>query len=858
MRKPSSEKRNRRFPENPPKNAPSAQPSSEIERGTLSLAYPMNCPQYEAYRHGPVLGGIGTGWFSFNGAGLVNSRLYNMFKMEGGRPGSFFAIRTATKSKTTVRLLQDYLHIGSIQGNDLLHYGQRLVEKADCRSFPPAIEIDYYDRELPCDVSATAFSPVIPDEYMLSSFPVAVFVFKIRNITREAIDGSLLFSFQNDIGFWDFGHHEFCRAEKIASDSVIGVSMTNGSKELKKEHRGEIVLATRPDAGQVSVVAAWVVTGNGEELFVPLTEEGDIRDDWEDPAIAYFHEELAELIEMQRKGNQKYAPKAGAVAVRFSVLQGEEKTVPFFLAWHFPMLSFKDIGCKIGRTLKGEITHFDQDGWYRQHTRYVEGAADLLKRAADGYQAWWQAIESWHKKILSMNLPDWVLIKYVHELTYLLGWSHWVYQDVKDYFVLVEGQFSDCPSTNDVDGYNWFVMLWPQLELQESREIRDGQHSNGKIPHDLQIVTPPNQGHQEPWFVIRSFQNYVFSHDRGYLDSSWPAIKKAFQFQLDACIDKDAVLLKVDHNGSGGYDSWDCDGFPAYVNSQWLLELKILSRLALHFGEKSLKNECDSLFNRAQESYIKYLWADDDKAYPYFRLCSGDVYDRDCCQTEELIGVFYGNLFGEEILPKTYVERTLNTIYEKLYVPDYGWLCGRYIDGRIPVSDPNARATKIMQSARVRPIAQWQLASLLVQTGRVAEGLKTAEWIYRHETNQKYTNLWTYPYYTAAFDNQGNFKKFFDFCYPSYPRTGFLAFLLSCAGAVATLDGIRFRPAASFSPGHGYLFKWGNGWIALCVESQVDRLYRAIVNGKPSPYDAADGIEISGAMQEKKIEIVLK
>jgi non-lysosomal glucosylceramidase len=826
---------------------------------SIPLAYSMNRPELRAYRHGPILGGIGTGWISFNGSGLINSRMYNMLKMEGGRPGSFFAIRTASKTGTTVRILQDYLHLGSVEGRGLLHYGQKMVERTDCRSFPPAIEIDYYDKKLPCDVSVTAFSPVVPDEYILSSFPIAVFIFKIKNTTKETIDTTLLFSFQNDIGFWDFGNHESCTAEKVSTDSFHGISMTNRSKNLKKEHRGEIIIAADSAAGKVSTIPEWTVTGNGKELFVPFIVEGDVRDDWKNPDMAYFNESLGKLIEMQQKGNQNYAAKAGAVAVRTTIEPGEEKIIPFFLGWYFPMQSFKDVGCQIGKVIKGEIVQFDQDGWYHQYTRHVGKPVELIEKGIEDYKTWWESINSWHQKILSMNLPDWILIKYVHELTYLFGWSHWVYKDKNDYFIIVEGQFSDCPSTNDVDGYNWFVLLWPKLEIQESTEIRDGQHNDGKIPHDLKIATPPNQGHQEPWFIIRCYQNYVFSRDHQYLEKSWPAIKRAFQYQLDTCIDKTASLLTVDHNGSGGYDSWNCDGFPAYVNSQWLLELKILSKLAYHFNDNNMKQDCDSLFEKAQKNYIDYLWVDHDKAYPYFRLCSGDVYDRDCCQTEELIGVFYGNLFGESILSDHYIAKTLNTIYEKLYIHEYGWLCGRYIDGRIPVSDPNVKASKIMQSARVRPIAQWQLASLLIQIGRVQEGLKTAEWIYKEETSQDYTNLWTYPYYTAAFDNSGNFKKYFDFCYPSYPRTGFLPFLLSCAGTEATIDGILFRPLVPFPPDHTYLFKWGKGWIRINIQNQINQISKAYVNGTPMAFDRSKGIMIPGKMENlEKIEIVLK
>ena len=55
-----------------------------------------------------------------------------------------------------------------------------------------------YDAEVRCE----AFSPILPGDYQRTSYPVAVFVWTLRNPTNKPLDLSLLLSWRNTTGWF--------------------------------------------------------------------------------------------------------------------------------------------------------------------------------------------------------------------------------------------------------------------------------------------------------------------------------------------------------------------------------------------------------------------------------------------------------------------------------------------------------------------------------------------------------------------------------------------------------------------------------------------------------------------------------
>ena len=55
-----------------------------------------------------------------------------------------------------------------------------------------------YDAEVRCE----AFSPILPGDYQRTSYPVAVFIWTLRNPTDQPLDLSLLLSWRNTTGWF--------------------------------------------------------------------------------------------------------------------------------------------------------------------------------------------------------------------------------------------------------------------------------------------------------------------------------------------------------------------------------------------------------------------------------------------------------------------------------------------------------------------------------------------------------------------------------------------------------------------------------------------------------------------------------
>jgi len=434
----------------------------------------------------------------------------------------------------------------------------------------------------------------------------------------------------------------------------------------------------------------------------------------------------------------------------------------------------------------------------------------------------------------SSGAPAWLVSRYFHDLTYIPGYTYWISKEQENFFLLQEGQFGNGLCTVDVDGYNWLVLMWPRLELQEMRQLARNQWPSGEGAQELALNRGSHGSLEAMWFTIRTYQDYVWTQDREFLDFMWPYVKRTIQYTLDHEYDPQAGLTKVQMQGVNSYDSWRMDGYTAYGNSQWLACLRMAEKMAALEGEQDLARQYRRLFEKAAASFIEKLWVDNGR-WGYFKLCSGKVWDADAAMLEQLVGVYWGDHLGFEILPRNYVRMALDTIYRLNSLGQLGWVCGRFPDGRVPLWDRSleAPASKMQHSGRNRGTAQWQLASLLTTQGRAEEGMRAAELIYNLESTRKEVSLWTYPYYLAYFNEDGSFGGYFPFLYPSYPRMGSWGYYIACAGLVATEEGLFIKPRVRFDRAHQrYMARWGVADVNITTQGSGEGMAGATVDGK--------------------------
>jgi uncharacterized protein (DUF608 family) len=818
-------------------------PAAGAVEWELSVKYDMSYPNLKAYRYGPMLGGIGTGGLSFNTAGLCNYTLFSYAFNEGNLDGSFFAAYVDDGEKKAVRFLQSFgrgakgfavekdkafehgvgaeapgagrrrrVETGEWIGAD---FGQKMVDTTLCYSLPPAVETHYLDADFPCRISATAFSPLIPHDYRSSNLPAVVFVYHLENPTDRSIEVSLLFSFQNNIGWVDKKKFENTFNKIIKKDGLTTIVLDREPAGIKPEHSGQVVIAVPDSAGKVSYIAEWDAGGDGADLFKGFQDDGSLSNS-------------AESI-----GTEKQ--KAGAVAVKVTLAAGEKKDVPFFLAWYFEKMDLRDADVtSFGTVKEGKEIHYELSGWTQHYTKYISGAAELVKEAAQNYLKWWDKIYALHNSMVQSAIPDWLVSRYFHDLTYIPKWTYWIERDGEEKFLVQEGQFGDGLCTVDVDGYNWLVLWWARLELAEMRQLAEAQWADGESVQELAMYGG-SHGHLEAmWFTIRTWQDYAWTLDDEFLRFMWPSVKKTIDYTLRKEFDAETGLAKVEYSGCNSYDSWRMDGAPSYGNSQWLVVLRMAEKMAQIAGETEPAEKYRKLFAKAQSSMIEQLWTEAGP-YSYFRLCTGNVWDKDACHVEQLIGTYWGDHLGLEVLPDSYNKLALETIYTLNNMGQLGWVCGRFPDGSVPLWDRalKAPASKMQHSGRNRGVAQWNLATLLLTQGRIDEGVEAGELIYNMESTRKQVSLWNYPYYLCYFWEDGSFGGYFPAIYTSYPRMGSLGYYIGCAGAVATEKGLYIKPRVRFSSSdQKYFVHWANADVEISASGLGDSITSAKVNGR--------------------------
>ena len=148
------------------------QAEAELAAWKKSLHQPAKPRTYSSDKHTDArmpLGGIGTGCFEIGADGRFTTwQLFNTLR--DGYVPFFFAVRAGGKAK----LLQT-------TGGPNFPKIARIEMQGDY----PIATLKFIDREIPVRIEMQAFSPLAPLDSQISSLPVACFVFKIHNPTKQ-------------------------------------------------------------------------------------------------------------------------------------------------------------------------------------------------------------------------------------------------------------------------------------------------------------------------------------------------------------------------------------------------------------------------------------------------------------------------------------------------------------------------------------------------------------------------------------------------------------------------------------------------------------------------------------------------
>ncbi|WP_263356441.1 non-lysosomal glucosylceramidase [Acidicapsa ligni] len=728
----------------------------------------------DGYWQGVPVGGFGAGTFSrtYRGdfarwhikAGVhkyepVNANQFAMFQQSEGEPQG-----------TARVLMTDHPHNGELSSWQWNYP----VGAGDYNALYPKSWYDYKWDKFPAHVVLEQFSPITPDNYRESSYPVAVYRWHADNPTNKPVTVSVLLSWTNMAGWFrtytrDFkgtpnqgNHNEFKSEPAGAAGTMKGIVFgRNHEGSSPNEWDGQFAIAALDSPGvEVSYQTTFLAAGDGKAVWAPFAKDGRLAND-------------------QKSWVSDKEKLAGAITLRFTLQPGEHKIIPMVIAWDFPVVEFGE-----GRK------------WDRRYTDfYGTSGQSAWKIARDGLlnaTAWSESIDKWQAPYINdESKPLWYRGMLFNELYALTdGGTFWGRQQgsnpkTEPSFALLECFDYAYYATLDVRFYASLPLLkfWPKIDKQVLREFADTvpkewpeqglwvaktaetgtpvSHKRkkiGAVPHDLGVpeadpfvaVNEPGWQDTNDWkdlnskFVLMVYRDYVLTGktDAAFLRETWPAVKDAIEY-----------LRQFDHGGgvpenSGypdqTYDSWVVKGVSAYSGGLWLAALRAGEETARILGDTRTATEYHALFLKGQKTYISLLWNGE-----YFRYDTSSGATN-AIQADQLAGQWYANLTGlGDIVPHEMQVSTLKKIYDynvrKFGDGDMGAANGMNADGSIFDNE---------QGKEVWAGTTLGYAGLLMSEGMKDEAYKTTHGLY-HVIYESKGYWFRTP---EAWDVTGNFR----------------------------------------------------------------------------------------------------
>ena len=638
----------------------------------------------------------------------------------------------------------------------------------------PKAWFDYQWNQFPAHVVLEQFSPVLPDNYRESSYPVAIYRWHADNPTNKAVTVSVLLSWTNMVGWFrtftrDFqgapnqGNHNEFASEKLPIGTMKGIVFNRNRADSKpREADGQFAIAAIEAPGvEVTYHASFPAEGDGKAIWSHFAQDGRLANN--DTSWVSDGEKLA-----------------GAIAVRFTLQPGEKKVVPMVIAWDFPVVQFGE-----GRE------------WNRRYTDfYGSEGTNALAIARDGLQnssAWSDAIDAWQAPYINDgSKPLWYRGMLFNELYVLTDggtfWGRPVGSDPKSppSFALLECFDYAYYGTLDVRFYASMPVLkfWPEIDKRVLREFADtvprewpekGQwvwksqqadepvlhkrKKKGAVPHDLGVpegdpffaVNEPGWQDTNDWkdlnskFILMVYRDYVLTgkKDKAFLRDMFPAVKDAVAYLQQ--FDRGSGIPENSGYPDQTYDSWVVRGVSAYCGGLWLAAVRAAEEMARALGDDKGVAEYHQLFLKAQKNYINKLWNG-----KYFRYDTESEY-RDAVQADQLAGQWYANLTGlGDLVPREMQLAASKKIFEfnvmRFGGGEMGAANGMSADGSI-IRD-NEQAPEVWVGTT------FGFASLLLSEGMKDEAYRTAWGLY-HVIYESKGYWFRTP---EAWDIDGNFR----------------------------------------------------------------------------------------------------
>ncbi len=639
----------------------------------------------------------------------------------------------------------------------------------------PSAWFEYDWDALPVRLVQKQFSPIIPGNYRESSYPVAVFEWRVDNIGPDPVKVGLMFTWQNVIGRAQgcdrVGGH---RHEGIDRDDVSGVLMFGPEGAEGEAWNGSFaVVAPNAEGVQITRHEIFEIDGAGA-LWADFADDGRLSS-----------------ATSTRATSRPGQAVGSAIAATVDLAPGESRELAFALAWDLPLVEFG-----AGTRWRRRYTKFYGEDGQRAWTM----ATEALQRRTE----WAIAIDAWQAPILDApDRPEWYKAALLNELYYLVdGGTVWtdgtptsatgpagslagssgtttLSQGDLGRFAILECLDYQFYNTVDVNFYaSWaLLMLWPQLERQVIGDLvetiaiddpevvrleADGLTAVRKVagaaPHDVggpggDPFLRPNHYHYQDtniWkdlnskFVLHVWRDVLVLRDEALARQAWPAVRQALDYIEGFDRDGDGL---PEHDGvpDQTFDTWAMRGPSAYSGALWLAALRAATEIGTIARDTSTVERLRRLEAHARAAFEAKLWTGS-----HYRFDTSDGPSASSVMAGQLAGQWYADATGlGDLVAPDRVATTLRTIFAAnvmgFAAGEMGAVNGVRADGSVDDSS--------LQSAEVWVGVTYALAACMFGRGLVEEAWRTA-WGAQDVTYRR--GFWFRT--PEAYDIDGNFR----------------------------------------------------------------------------------------------------
>ena len=531
------------------------------------------------------LGGIGTGTISLGGRGQLRDwEIFNRPAKGCDLPLCFFSIWARPDGGDAVaRILERRLLPPFVGDRGLSPWAASALPRLEEATFVgtyPTATIRFHDSSLPVEAELEAFTPFVPLDDRVSGLPVAVFLWRLRNPSRRAVDVTLAYTQMNPVGYDGVTVLPRGRRQAMFGGNVNEWTDEHGIRGLRMSRPG--FDPTHPGAGTVAVATTW--------RDVTFSEHWE-RSGWFDDIQNFWDDFRADgRLPDRAEGTPSPAGEtdAGTLGLRARIGPGETVELPVVLAWHFPSLvnywgPFETLPGQ--SVVGGRMTNWFATQWpdaWAAATETLERLPDLTART-----------RTFRDALFDSTLPPEVLDAVSSQMSIIRTTTCLRTADGR--FHAFEGcdDNAGCCPMNCTHVWNYaqaLAFLFPQLE----RSVRLTDYQYNTLPDGEQkfrTMLPLQTGvlwnyvaaaDGQMGTLMKLYREWLVSGDDAYLRSLWPQAKKtlAYAWQLwDP--DRDGVMEGEQHN------TYDIEfyGPNTMCGALYLGALRAAEEMARHLGD---------------------------------------------------------------------------------------------------------------------------------------------------------------------------------------------------------------------------------------------------------------------------------